>query len=86
MNLIAIVGFALALLTIVAGTRYLILRSKQVRRRRFDLSDEEIRVLEMGGTLHVADDDPLDLSEIREEEDRFWKDEQWDEAEPWANP
>jgi hypothetical protein len=43
------------------------------------LSDADIRAIEEGG--RVAADDPLDLGEAAEEEERFW-DETWDEPEP----
>jgi hypothetical protein len=43
------------------------------------LTDADIRAIERGG--RVAADEPLDLGEAAEEEERFW-DETWDEPEP----
>jgi hypothetical protein len=40
------------------------------------LTDEEIRRLERGGSIEV--DAPTDMSEVAEEEQRFWE-ERWDE-------
>jgi len=50
------------------------------RRRDASLDDDAIRRIEAGGNVEV--DEPLDLDEAREEEERFW-DEDWDEPEPW---
>jgi hypothetical protein len=43
------------------------------------LTDEDIRAIEKGGL--VGREEPLDLEEAAEEEERFW-DESWDEPEP----
>lgn len=43
------------------------------------LTDADIRVIEGGGRVEA--DEPLDLGEAAEEEERFW-DETWDEPEP----
>lgn len=43
------------------------------------LSDDAIRQIEASGRAEL--DDPLDLDEAAEEEERFW-DESWDEPEP----
>lgn len=44
------------------------------------LDDGHIRQIENAGRIEV--DEPLDLEEAREEEERFWS-EEWDEPEPW---
>jgi hypothetical protein len=43
------------------------------------LSDDVIRRIEAGDRVQV--DDPLDLDEAADEEERFWN-ESWDEPEP----
>jgi hypothetical protein len=43
------------------------------------LTDDDIRAIEEG--RRVRADEPLDLDEAAEEEERFW-DESWDEPEP----
>lgn len=56
--------------------------SNRLRLRRLkdrELSDAAIRRIEASGRVEV--DDPLDLEEAREEEERFWG-ESWDEPEP----
>lgn len=44
------------------------------------VTDDVIRRIE--GTGRVEADEPLDLDEAAEEEERFWS-ESWDEPEPW---
>jgi hypothetical protein len=43
------------------------------------LTDDDIRAIEQGG--RIGREEPLDLDEAAEEEERFW-DESWDEPEP----
>lgn len=62
---------------LVAGAG-LVARRRLVRLRR-GLSDDAIREIESRGRLQM--DEPLDLAEAAEEEDRFWS-ESWDEPEP----
>ena len=45
------------------------------------IDDEAVQAILSTGTLTV-DDEPLDISEIDEEERRFWS-ESWDEPEEW---
>ena len=47
--------------------------------RQGGLSDAAIRRIEASGRVEL--DEPLDLDEAREEEERFWN-ESWDEPEP----
>lgn len=46
-----------------------------------ELTDEVIRRIEEVGRVDL--DEPLDLEEIREEEERFWQDQPWEEPEEW---
>ena len=53
---------------------------RRLRALRTDaLSDADIRRIEASGRVEV--DEPLDLDEAAEEEERFWN-ESWDEPEP----
>jgi hypothetical protein len=45
------------------------------------LSEAMISRIERTGQLNVAEEEPLDLKEIHEEEKRFWEEEPWDEPE-----
>ena len=64
------------LLVVVAGLGY---RRRINRLKRRGLSDAEIRQIEVSGRVEV--DEPLDLAEAADEEERFWS-ESWDEPEP----
>lgn len=65
-----------ALLVAAAG---LGVRRRLRRLKGGGLSDGAIRQIEASGRVEV--DEPLDLEEAAEEEERFW-DESWDEPEP----
>ncbi|HSJ13966.1 MAG TPA: hypothetical protein VK939_06100 [Longimicrobiales bacterium] len=65
-----------ALLVFVAAYVY---RARQRAYRQGGLSDEHIRRILERGTVEL--DEPLDLSHIRDEEDRFWEEATWDEPE-----
>ena len=54
-------------------------------RERLDtgLDDDDIRGIEERGSFHDPLGEPLDLDHIEEEEDRFWNEERWDEADEW---
>lgn len=72
---------ALSVLVLVAGAAA---RRRILRRTRpvaDGLSDDDVRQIEEGGLLFREDDEPLDMDEIRAEEDRFWASESWDRAE-----
>lgn len=72
---------ALSVLVLVAGAAA---RRRILRRTRpaaDGLSDDDVRQIEEGGLLFREDDEPLDMDEIREEEERFWASESWDRAE-----
>lgn len=46
------------------------------------LTDDMIRQIEEQGRLRIEDGEPLDLDEIREQEEQFWE-ESWDEPDEW---
>ena len=62
---------------LVAGAGFLV-RRRMARLRR-GLTDDAIRSIEAHGRIEM--DEPLDLEEAAEEEERFWS-ETWDEPEP----
>lgn len=64
-----------ALLVAGAGA----LARRRIARARAALTDEDIRAIEELGRVRA--DEPLDLDEAAEEEERFWS-ETWDEPEP----
>ncbi len=68
---------ALALLTIAGGLAV----RRRLRRRDSALDDDMVRRIEEEGRLDWEAPEPLDLEEIREEEDAFWE-QTWDEPEP----
>ncbi len=64
---------------LVAGAWYATRRRLRQLKDR-ELSDAAIRQIEASGRVEV--DEPLDLEEAAEEEERFWG-ETWDEPEPF---
>jgi hypothetical protein len=74
--MITLLWIVIALLVIVGGVRaWSRLRDHRDSGVR-PLTDEEIRRLERGGSISI--EPPMDMSEIAEEEQRFWE-EHWDE-------
>ncbi len=79
----------LAVLALAAGWIARRRIGRRIRPRRPGLSDEDVRQIEETGVLvqtgdsPVGGDEPLDMKAIREEEDRFWSSESWDEAEEY---
>jgi hypothetical protein len=67
---------AFALLVMVAGILYRRRLSALRDRDTTQLTDDMVRRIEERGWLEA--EEPLDWEEIREEEERFWK-ESWDE-------
>ncbi len=45
------------------------------------VDDEAIRQILDEGRLTTEEDEPLDIDEVRREEQAFWEEERWDEAE-----
>jgi hypothetical protein len=72
-----LVGIIFALLALLGGAFYL-LRLRGLRHGPDGLNDDMIRNIETTGRIEV--DDPLDLEQIHDEEERFWE-ESWDEPE-----
>ena len=73
-------GLVLALLVIAAGIAY---RNRLHPRgggpASAQLTDDMVRRIEAEGALDV--EEPLDMEQIREEEERFWEEEPWEEPE-----
>jgi len=67
----------LAALTVAAGWS-LYERRRRLKVRAPVLDDDAIRRILETGELHVEEDEPLNLAEIDQEEERFWS-ETWDE-------
>lgn len=57
-------------------------RARAPKRRRPPVTDDLIRRIERGDVVSIEEDEPLDLDDIRDEEERFWDD--WDDAEEWG--
>ena len=76
------IGLALAGIVAVAGAAARLHRVRVMERSQA-LSDDQIRAIERAGTLQLDEDEPLDLSEARAEEERFWREERWDEGDEW---
>ncbi len=72
----------LAVLAVTAG--WLVRRGER-RPGRKRLSDVQIRQIETLGRIDREDIDPLDIADIRAEEDAFWS-QDWDEPESLGDP
>ena len=73
---------ALAALMVAAGLSLHLRRKELVASSTPELDDDAIDTILETGELIVEEDEPLDLEEIDEEEDRFWS-ESWDEPDEW---
>jgi membrane protein implicated in regulation of membrane protease activity len=74
----AVTGYlfvALAALVAVAGWRF---RHRFRRETRSGVTDEIVHQIETLGRVDAEDVEPLDLEQVRAEEDEFWA-ETWDE-------
>jgi hypothetical protein len=69
-------GIVAALLAIAAGLLYRTRLDAAVREEPGTLDDDLIRQIEEHGWIDV--EEPLDMEDIREQEQRFWE-ESWDE-------
>ena len=70
----------LTVLTVLAVVVRL-LRSR-TRPGRGGVTDDMVRQIERRGTLRVEEHEPIDLDDVRAEEDAFWS-ETWDEPEEY---
>lgn len=73
------IGWIFAAGAVLVAAAWLESRRRLRAMRRSELSDGAIRQIEVSGRVEV--DEPLDLDEAAEEEERFWN-ESWDEPEP----
>jgi hypothetical protein len=71
-------GAGLATLAILAGVSLRARQADVIGRGRPVLDDAAIEQIIEQGEIWVDEDDPLDLDEIDDEEERFWS-ESWDE-------
>ena len=72
-------GVVLALLVIAAGIVYRTRLHPRDGAGSDRLTDDMMRRIEAEGALDV--EEPLDMEQIREEEERFWEEEPWEEPE-----
>ena len=49
------------------------------------LDDDDVRRIEAQGSLYVELDEPLDPEQIRQAEERFWR-EDWEDPEEYLDP
>ncbi len=70
----------LSVLVVTAGLKAYARRRAVLAASLTSLDDDAIRSIVETGSLTVEVDEPLDLREIGEEEERFWS-ERWDEPE-----
>lgn len=79
-------GAGLSALTIAAAVTLRTRRRSRFARTTPVVDDEVIEQILTRGEVHVDEDEPLDLDEIRDEEERFWS-ETWDEPSgDWEAP
>jgi hypothetical protein len=74
--------FALTALMIAAGVRLHVQRKELSASPTPRVDDDALNAILTRGQLTVEEDEPLDLTEIDEREERFWS-ESWDEPEEW---
>lgn len=67
------------ILALSGGLIYTARRSRAPGPPADGLSDDMVRQIEDAGYIEV--DEPLDLDEIQEEEERFWEEAPWEEPE-----
>jgi len=70
---------ALAVLALAAGATAR-RRAQRARHEGSGITDDDVRQIEQRGWLAREADEPLDLDEIREAEERFWEP-TWDRPE-----
>lgn len=73
-----IFGVGLAVLAMAAGVSLRARRKEAFGVRPPSVDDDLIRRIIDKGEIYIDDDEPLDLDEVDDEEERFWS-ESWDE-------
>lgn len=76
---IVALAILLGILALSGGFIYTATRSRGLGPPAHGLSDDMVRQIEAAGYIDV--DEPLDLEEIQEEEERFWEEAPWEEPE-----
>lgn len=74
-----LVAIIAAILALTAGLAYQARRQRTSALFAQELTDDLVRQIEEHGSIDV--DDPLDLQEIQEEEERFWEEAPWEDPE-----
>lgn len=72
-------GTVAAVLVVVGGALYVLRLREQAASER--VTDEMIEQIEETGRVEL--EEPLDFSEIADEESQFWDEEPWDEADEY---
>ena len=75
-----LVWTAAAVLALAAVMRFRMRLRAHVHRRP-KLEDDDVRDIIAFGHFVSAEDEPLDLNKVHEEERRFWEESEWEEAE-----
>ena len=73
-----IFGVGLAILAMAAGVSLGVRRRESYGAPTPVVDDDVIRTIIEKGEVYVEEDEPLDLDEVDDEEERFWS-ESWDE-------
>lgn len=73
-----IFGVGLAILAMAAGVSLGVRRRESFGPSTPVVDDDLIRKIIEDGEIYVDEDEPLDLNEVDDEEERFWS-ESWDE-------
>jgi len=77
-----VLWLALSSLIVLTAVRLLIRHRELVASSLPRVDDDAIHAILETGELIVEEDEPLDLHEIDESEERFWS-ENWDEPDEW---
>lgn len=74
-----LVAIVVGIVALTAGLVYQARRQRSSALFAQGLTDDLVRQIEEHGSIDV--DDPLDLQEIQEEEERFWEEAPWEDPE-----
>ena len=77
------VWILLAALMVVVGLSMRARRRASFRSSDPVVDDEALRAILEDGVITTEEDPPIDLDHIRKEEESFWDEERWDEAEEY---